>query len=225
MSGRAIDFDQYARDYKALVAAQTNFFDGDDDYFTRYKIDRLKEIAGDASAVLDFGCGIGRSMPHLRSAFPNADLVGCDPSRESLSLAREQNPREQFLSLDEVREEPRFDVVLAACVFHHIAPGDRIDAIAYCRTRLKPGGRLVIFEHNPLNPVTQRLVSTCPFDADAVLLGMSETERRLRQSGFKIDRKAYCLFFPGALAAMRLLERWLGWLPLGGQYFVSGVHA
>lgn len=219
-----IDFDQYARDYKALIAAQTGFFDRDQDYFIRYKIERLKRVAGDARAILDFGCGIGRSTPYLREIFPGASLVGCDPSRESLALAREQNPGAQFVALDTLPETQAFDLALASCVFHHIAPGDRQNALAFCRARLKPGGRLVIFEHNPLNPVTRRLVSTCPFDADAVLLGMGETVRRMHEAGFEIEARAYCLFFPGAFSALRPLEDRLGWLPFGGQYFVAGVR-
>ena len=219
-----IDFDQYARDYKALIAAQTGFFDRDQDYFIRYKIERLKRIAGDARAILDFGCGIGRSTPYLRDIFPDASIVGCDPSRESLALAEEQNPGAHFVALDALAETAAFDVALASCVFHHIAPSDRQAALAFCQTRLKPGGRLVIFEHNPLNPVTRRLVSTCPFDADAVLLGMGETAARMRDAGFDVETKAYCLFFPSALAALRPLEDGLGWLPFGGQYFVAGVR-
>ena len=82
----------------------------------------------------------------------------------------------------------------------------------------------MIFEHNPNNPVTRRLVSTCPFDADAVLLPMRETVRRMREAQFGIAEAGYCLFFPGPLAALRPLENFMGWLPLGGQYFVRGVR-
>ena len=41
-----IDFDQYAGQYEALIAAQTSFFDRDNDYFVRYKVERAKELAG-----------------------------------------------------------------------------------------------------------------------------------------------------------------------------------
>lgn len=219
-----IDFDQYARDYKALIAAQTGFFDRDQDYFIRYKIERLKRIAGGARAILDFGCGIGRSTPYLRDIFPDASLVSCDPSRESLALAHEQNPGAHYVTLDALPETQSFDLALASCVFHHIAPKDRQAALAFCLARLKRGGRLVIFEHNPLNPVTRRLVNTCPFDADAMLLGMRETAARMRDAGFEIETKAYCLFFPGSLSALRPVEDRLGWLPFGGQYFVAGIR-
>ena len=75
-----VDFDQYAGQYEAILAAQTNFFDGDSSYFARYKIELAQQLVGPVDAILDFGCGIGRSMPHLREVFPRADIVGCDPS-------------------------------------------------------------------------------------------------------------------------------------------------
>ena len=219
-----IDFDQYAGQYEALIAAQTNFFERDNDYFVRYKVERARQLAGEVDAVLDFGCGIGRAMPHFRAAFPTADVAGCDPSADSIAIARRENPDCRFFGMEELGAATKFDLVLASCVFHHIAPAERQDALRFCYDRLKPGGHLVIFEHNPFNPVTRRLVSTCPFDADAVLLTMGETKKRMREAQFTIAQTGYCLFFPGALAALRPLENFLGWLPLGGQYFVSGVR-
>jgi SAM-dependent methyltransferase len=220
-----VDFDHYAGRYDALIAAQTGFFESDSDYFARYKIALARRLVGEAGAVLDFGCGIGRSMPHLRAAFPAAELAGCDPSAESLALARRENPACGFFAINALAPEAHFDLALASCVFHHIAPAERQSALRYCYERLKPGGHLMIFEHNPYNPVTRQLVSTCPFDADAVLLSKSETIARMRAAHFDIVRSGYCLFFPGPLAALRRLEDFMGWLPLGGQYFVCAVKA
>ena len=42
--------------------------------------------------------------------------------------------------------------------------------------------------------------------------------RRLRAAGFADVRLTWRLFFPGPLAALRPLERGLGWLPMGAQY-------
>jgi len=219
-----IDFDQYAGQYEALIAAQTSFFEKDNNYFARYKIERIKHIAGDVESALDFGCGIGRSMPHLREAFPLADIAGCDPSADSLAIARRENPNCRFFGMEELNATTKFDLVMASCVFHHIAPAERHKALRFCFNHLKPGGHFVIFEHNPVNPVTRHLVNTCPFDADAVLLPMRETMRRMREVQFTIAQTGYCLFFPGPLAAFRPLEKYLSWLPLGGQYFVCGVR-
>ena len=167
-----VDFDQYAGQYEDILAAQTNFFDGDSGYFARYKIELAQQLAGSVSSVLDFGCGIGRSMPYLREVFPKAEIVGCDPSAESLAIARRENPSCRFASMDELGADAKFDLVIASCVFHHIPPQDRQMAIRYCYSHLKDGGHFIIFEHNPINPVTRHLVKNCPFDADAVLLGM-----------------------------------------------------
>ena len=217
-----VDFDQYAAQYEAILAAQTNFFDGDSQYFARYKIELAKRIVGPVGAVLDFGCGIGRSIPHLREIFSDADIVGCDPSVESLAIARQQNPSCRFTSTEDLGPDCKFDLILASCVFHHIPPQDRQMAIRYCYSRLKEGGHFFIFEHNPINPVTRRMVKLCPFDADAVLLSMRETVARMRKEHLNIDESSYCLFFPQPLAALRPLEKYLRWLPMGGQYFVCG---
>src|SRR5262245_20507999 len=150
---------------------------------------------------------------------PKADIVGCDPSAESLVIARE-NPSCGFTSMDELGTDAKFDLVIASCVFHHIPPQDRQMAIRYCNSRLKEGGHFLIFEHNPINPVTRHLVKNCPFDADAVLLSMRETIERMRNAHLEIDESSYCLFFPQQLAALRPFEKYLRWLPIGGQYFV-----
>src|SRR5882757_3281372 len=181
-----IDFDQYAGQYEAMIAAQTGFFNRDNDYFVRYKVERARQLTGDVDAVLDFGCGVGRAMPHFRAAFPKADVVGCDPSADSLAIARRDNPDCRFVTIDELNATTKFDLVLASCVFHHIPPAERQEALRFCRDHLKPGGRLVIFEHNPFNPVTRHLVNTCDFDADAVLLTKRETTRRMREATFGI---------------------------------------
>jgi SAM-dependent methyltransferase len=220
-----VDFDHYAGHYDEVIASQTRFFDGDSNYFARYKIELARQLAGDAGAVLDFGCGIGRSIPHLTALFPKAEIAGCDLSRESLSVARRQYPNFRFATMDELGADLKFDLVIASNVFHHIPPAERQAAMDYCYNRLTPNGRFVIFEHNPLNPVTQYLVKTCPFDTDAILLGMRETVARMQQARFHIEKTSYCLFFPGPLAALRPLENYLGWLPLGGQYFVCGTGA
>ena len=57
-----VDFDQYAGQYESILAAQTNFFDGDSNYFARYKIELAQQLVGNVGTVLDFGCGIGRCI-------------------------------------------------------------------------------------------------------------------------------------------------------------------
>jgi len=123
-----------------------------------------------------------------------------------------------------IEPKPQFDIVTAVSVFHHIVPSDRDAALHYCFERLKPGGHLFVFEHNPYNPLTRHLVSRCPVDRDAILLKPKETVARFKRAGFDRVAAEYCLFFPKTLAFLRPLETSLGWLPLGGQYYVCGIR-
>lgn len=62
---------------------------------------------------------------------------------------------------------------------------------------------LLLFEHNPWNPLTRHAVANCPFDENAVLISAPEMRKRLRTAGFRNVRIDYRLFFPGFLSALR----------------------
>ena len=76
----------------------------------------------------------------------------------------------------------------------------------------------MIFEHNPLNPLTVRAVNTCPFDENAKLVPARTLIRSISSAGWVRSEHCYHLFFPRALARLRPIERHLGWVPFGGQY-------
>lgn len=219
------EFDEFANTFADVTSQNTSFFDADYRYFGRYRSNIVKRLCGaDVANILDFGCGIGLGVSALREVFPKARIVGCDPSQESLALARARDPDCEFLQSGAIRPIPQFDAITAVSVFHHIVPSDRDAALRYCYERLKPGGRLFVFEHNPYNPLTRHLVARCPVDRDAILLKPKETVARFNRAGFNRVAAEYCLFFPKALTVLRPLENSLGWLPLGGQYYVWGVR-
>ena len=219
------EFDEFANTYADLTSQNTSFFDADYGYFGRYRSNIGKRLCDpNVAAILDFGCGVGLGMRPLREAFPASRIVGCDPSQESLALARTSEPDCEFLESSAIEPKPQFDVVTAVSVIHHIVPSDRDATLRYCYERLKPGGRLFVFEHNPYNPLTRHLVSRCPVDRDAILLKPKETVARFKRAGFDRIASEYCLFFPKVLAFLRPIESSLGWLPLGGQYYVWGAR-
>ena len=86
---------------------------------------------------------------------------------------------------------------------------------------LKPGGLALVFEHNPRNPLTMRIVNRCPFDADAVLLRSEKTIALFEQIGMIDVHTRYILSVPAANHTLRRVDRAFGRLPFGAQYYVS----
>jgi SAM-dependent methyltransferase len=223
------EFDRFAEEYTATHADNIRLSGEDPSYFARYKIEEVRrrwDAAGRAepSRVLDFGTGIGNSLSHLARLFPGAEITGLDVSARSLEVAEGRFPGVATLVRYEGRgpmplADARFDLVFSACVFHHIDAAEHGPILAELRRVLAPGGWLVIFEHNPVNPATRHIVATCPFDEHAVLLAAPTLRRREEDAGFQDVSVSYTGFFPGPLRALRPLERFMTALPIGAQYY------
>ena len=88
-----------------------------------------------------------------------------------------------------------FDLAFAICVVHHVPPRLWNVFASEMRRVLKPAGLALVFEHNPRNPLTMRVVNSCPFDADAVLLRNETAEALLSTAGFsRSTADLFCLF-------------------------------
>jgi SAM-dependent methyltransferase len=214
-------FDAYAQDYGFLHQQSVRFSGEDVEYFARYKLDCLTRL-GAEGPLLDFGCGVGNVTKVLGQTF--ADVTGYDPSEDSLRLARQRVPRARFSSDLGSLKDGHFGVVVLAGVLHHILPAERDPVLLNVRRKLRPRGRIVIFEHNPNNPVTRRAVRDCPFDDDAVLLPAAEVRERLRRAGFRAVMQDYIVFFPKVLSLLRPLEPRLRRVALGAQTMTTAVH-
>ncbi|MEA9598525.1 class I SAM-dependent methyltransferase [Polynucleobacter sp. AP-Sanab-80-C2] len=227
MNKSKVDFDEFTDNYNSLLRDSTGFFTESEAYFARYKVDILRrEVSSNAKRVLEYGCGIGRNIPFLRAAFPEAKITGTDISNASLDIARQENPGVEFFTeYSESSILGLYDVIFIAGVFHHIPPVERARVMKMLYQRLAPGGTILIFEHNPYNPVTRKIVNDCPYDKDAVLLKPSNLKNILVNAGFSVSNYSYCLFVPPSFSLLLPLETKLGWLPLGGQYWVKANHA
>jgi hypothetical protein len=109
-------------------------------------------------------------------------------------------------------------------VFHHIPPAERAQTAAGLATRMNPLSRLVIWEHNPFNPLGRMLVKMCPFDRDARLLTLNKTKSLFGKNSFRYREHAYVNVFPPRwlrLGVVSAIEAKLSVLPVGAQYWVS----
>ena len=113
-------------------------------------------------------------------------------------------------------------MVFTACVFHHIGFQYHENLIQEIYRVLKKNGTFIIFEHNPWNPITRKMVNTCPFDKDAVLLNPTYTKKLLHKV-FQNQKTKFTLFFPRHKIFNLLirLEKYLSIIPVGGQYYTK----
>jgi SAM-dependent methyltransferase len=217
------EFDRFAHDYDRVLAGSLAGAADEGERFAEYKVGEmaLQIAASTPRRILDFGCGVGRSLRFLARYFPDAHVHGYDPSPVSLEQARVRVPEAELVTDSALLPTAFFDAILVANVFHHIPTAQRAAAMATCGRVLAPGGSLFIFEHNPLNPVTRRVFDRCPFDVGAVMLPRPEVVALGRRAGLAITRSAYTLFLPFSNRGWLRAQRLLSWLPAGAQYYVQ----
>lgn len=219
------EFDLLADEYRVLHKENVAITGESPEYFSEYKIADLAEVLNrlrlPTTKILDFGSGIGNSLPYFRKYFPGSDVSCADVSARSIEIAQSRFPgKESYVQIDRSIPLPSTsqDVVFSACVFHHIPHEEHLHWLAELRRITKPGGVLVIYEHNPMNPLTVRAVNTCPLDVNARLIRGGTLRQRASDGGWEDAKVDYKLFFPSFLAVLRPMERHLEWLGLGAQY-------
>lgn len=223
------EFDKFADEYAAMHRDSIRASGEGPEYFAQYKIsDVAQHVAQSRVAsdkILDFGSGIGASTPYFKKFFPASDLTCVDVSQRSLEIAESRFPGAARYHCFDGRTLPfadnMFDLAFTACVFHHIPADQHEPLFAEIRRVLAPNGIFFVFEHNPLNPLTVRVVNQCPFDENAVLIRAAVLAQRMARAGFRLDRPRYRIFFPSFLRRLRTLEQALTWCPLGAQYYLS----
>jgi ubiquinone/menaquinone biosynthesis C-methylase UbiE len=223
-------FDQYNQTYDDVLNSAIAFSGLNVDFFTRAKTHYLRRIMtdrfGDASRLdlLDVGCGTGNLHPLLAPTVRS--IKGVDVSSECLATARARSPEVDYQLYDGNRlpfADASFDVVFTICVMHHVPPADWLSFARELRRVVRPGGIALVFEHNPYNPLTRYVVSSCEFDTDAVLLTAGTTRRLLTEAGFGNVVTHNILTIPAASRTILQIDRWFRRLPFGAQYYALGV--
>lgn len=212
--------DDYYQNHKKNIAITGEV----PEYFSRFKVSDFAEYFEGKNApspILDFGSGIGNSIPYFREYFPQSELFCCDVSARSMEISKARFPgNEKYLKIDDCIPalDQAFDAVFTACVFHHIPHNDHKKWIDELSRVLRPGGVLALYEHNPLNPLTVRSVNTCPIDINARLIRSGQMKRILIDKGWRDVNIEYKIFFPSALKSLRFLEKYMKGVFLGAQW-------
>lgn len=173
------NFDRIANDYDDSLPAHVV-----DHYLekrTRFVIEHCPR-----GSALDVGCGTGALAARLAEA--GYDMVGVDPSEGMLRVLEQRTSRVRGVqgsgtSLD--FPDSSFDLVYCVAVMHHIAEQEDVRRTLSEMVRVtRPGGRVLIWDHNPRNPYWRFLMARVPQDTgEERLVGVDELLRGLTDAG------------------------------------------
>ncbi len=127
----------------------------------RYIVENCK-----SGRALDVGCGTGVLAGRLSRA--GFTVTGLDPSQGMLDVMAESEPGVEGLRGEGSAlpfGDETFDLVLTVAALHHVADPEEVRATLVEMVRVtRPGGRLVVWDHNPRNPYWKNLMARVPQD-------------------------------------------------------------
>ena len=215
---KKINFDNYADNYNEHINKSFGSLENNLDYYHIKKSEILKmELGYQPKKILDLGCGVGTMLKLLSKQFPDSIFYAQDESPKSMNYIKKNHPNVNCLS--NLNTEEKFDLIFLSNVIHHVKSSERDDLFKKIHNLLNPEGKLFIFEHNPYNPLTLKLVANCEFDADAELIKKKDLIKICKRNNLKIFKSGYIHFFPSKLGFLFKIENYLKWLFLGAQYF------
>lgn len=146
------------------------------------RIEFVSRIIGELrpGRVLDIGCGTGVNLTQpLALLFSDVSFVGVDSDVKSIEFANRENgaPNVCYLS-DKNAAQGQFDLIIASEVIEHVEEPDGF--LSYLRTRLTPGGRLVLTLPNGLGFFELASLVETLFHLSGIYGVLRATKHRLR---------------------------------------------
>ena len=122
---------------------------------------RLVEGLGQGvQSVLDLGSGTGTLLNLVRSAYPEAKLVGLDADPRIIALARAKVQSDVELVHGDATNPPfdprSFDRVVSSLVLHHLTREQKLRALSAARALLNDNGELHIADWSSPHDVVMR---------------------------------------------------------------------
>lgn len=119
--------------------------------------------------ALDVGCGTGVMAERLSQE--GYDVVGADPFRGMLRYVRQRRP--DLMAVAAAGQHlpfpnDTFDLVYCIAVMHHVADPTAVRETLLEMVRVtKPGGHVLVWDHNPRNPYWPIIMKRVPQDTGA----------------------------------------------------------
>ena len=173
-------FDDVAEVYDASLPAHVT------EHYLAKRTKFVLETFPPPGRLLDVGCGTG--VLAARLAASGYETTGLDPSEGMLRLLRERAPAVnavQASATDMPFGNGEFDLSVSVATMHHIADPDSVRrALAEMVRVVRPGGTVIVWDHNPRSPYWPYLMKRVPQDrGDERLVGLDELVDGLREGG------------------------------------------
>jgi SAM-dependent methyltransferase len=133
----------------------------------------LQTGKADVSTILDFPCGYGRVIRHLRAAFPEASITACDIDIDGVHFCVQQFGTEAIASTPDFRGlnlNKTFDLIWCGSLFSHLPRHKFIDCLDLLSRSLAPDGIALFTSHGRFSAIRQRGVYL-PTEAFDPMLG------------------------------------------------------
>jgi SAM-dependent methyltransferase len=142
-------------------------------------------------SVLDVGAGTGLLAERLSDL--GLGVVALDPFPQMLEQLQQRRPAIETVVAhgDDIPfPDATFDLTYSVAVMHHIAEPPRVRRTLSEMVRVtRPGGRILVWDHNPLNPYWSLLMRRVPQDTGAErLVPLPELIAGLQDAGAGIVR-------------------------------------
>jgi SAM-dependent methyltransferase len=141
-------------------------------------------------ALLDFACGTGRILGHVRGHVASA--TGVDVSPSMMEVARKVAPEAELIEADLSQQdtlgERRFDLITAFRFFPNAEPELRRAVFPVLARHLAPDGLLVFNNHKNRNSLARRISRVLGREVVRGAMSHAEVEELLALSGLRILR-------------------------------------
>lgn len=176
-----------AEEYDAKIRQTLPFYDE----FYEQVVDILAVWGREELSWLDIGCGTGKMYEAAGKRLPVREFVFTDISEEMLAVAGERflagRNRFERMSVLELEDIERYDVVTAIQVHHYLPGKDRRAALERCCRALKPGGLFFTFENIAPDSEIGRQLVLARWNGYQVRNGRSREEADSHMKRYGVD--------------------------------------
>lgn len=156
------DFDRVANEYDESLPAHVVA------HYLAKRVAFIKEHT-QPGLTLDVGCGTGQLASAVRDA--GYDVIGLDYSRGMLQVMRRTRPGIHGVAASSTHipfPDDTFSLTYCVAVMHHVADVWAVRKTLMEMVRVtRPGGHILIWDHNPRNPYWPLLMKRVPQDTGA----------------------------------------------------------